>query len=281
MYGGCELNPDGTVTVKKRNLAYIQFGNLLKYGDSLKHCFTTRLGGVSEGEYFSLNLGVKKDDRRENVVKNFRIICEALGINPENLVFSDQVHGTEIRVVDEKDRGKGLYRDSDINCVDGLATICADVALVTFYADCVPVFLFDPARKAIAVVHSGWRGTLAEITAKAIDVMRCEFGCKPCNLVAAIGPSINRCCYEVGNEIYEQFRNALSWSEGFFENVNGKWHLSLQGIVHKTLLNKGLSDNNITVSKLCTRCRGDLFFSHRAGRGRNGLMAAIMQLTGR
>lgn len=277
---GFTINNDHTITVKKDKLVYIQFSNLLKYKGILKHCFTTRLGGLSKGEYASLNLGLMKNDSRENVMGNFEIISKSIGISINNMVLSNQVHGTKIIIVDEKDRGKGILRKSDIIGVDGLATNSPEVALVTFYADCVPVYLFDPVKKAIALVHSGWRGTVNQIAAVAIDLLHEKFGTLPSDIEAAIGPSINQCCFEVGNEVYDEFCSKLSWSREFFENFNGKWHLSLQGVIRKTLLNNGLVTGKIVVSRMCTRCNNDLFFSHRADNGKTGSLAAIMQLEG-
>jgi YfiH family protein len=251
----------------------------LKYGDILKHCFTTRRGGVSTGECNSLNLGFKRNDVRDNVIKNFEIISESVGIKPDNLVFSNQVHGTKLVVVDGKDRGKGFTRESDITGVDGLVTVCPEVALVTFYADCVPVFLFDPVSKVAALAHSGWRGTVNEIAAAAVDLMCERFATHPSDIEAAIGPSINRCCFEVGDEVFEEFNSKLDWSKAFFvRNNNGKWQLSLQGVIQRTLMNKGLLNEKIAVSRMCTRCNSDIFFSHRADIGKTGSLAAIMQI---
>lgn len=258
---------------------YVQFENLLKYSNVLTHAFSTRLGGVSTGEYDSLNLGMKKEDDRENVKENFRRFCSALNIDTENLVLSDQIHGVKIRNVNEDDRGKGFNRPSDILGVDGLITNSRRVALVTFYADCIPVFLFDPVKTAAGLVHSGWKGTASQIAGEAVRAMKSTYGCRAEDMVAAIGPSIGACCFEVGEEVLSEFSEKIDWSSSFFKKMdNGKWHIDLKGIVKQTLINSGLVAENICTSSLCTKCSRDMFFSYRGDNKRTGSLAAVMQI---
>ena len=279
LFNNRDENMNYNILIKKGELEYIKFSNLEKYGEYIEHCFTTRKGGVSRGEFSSLNLGLKKRDSRENVLENFRRICSVLNIELSNIVLSDQVHGTNIRVVTEKDRGKGIFIESDIVSCDGLITNTKNVALITFYADCVPVFLFDPEVKVIGLAHSGWKGTLHQISAKAVNVMVERFNCKPENIVSAIGPSIGVCCFEVGNEVKDQFINKISWSKNFcIKKDEEKSYIDLQGIVKQTLINSGLKNENIFISNICTKCNKDMFFSHRGDMGKTGSLAAIMQL---
>jgi hypothetical protein len=250
-----------------------------KHERKLKHCFTTRRGGVSRDECCSLNMGFNRKDERENVLENFRRVCASLGIKLENLVFSNQVHDNRIRIVTEADRGKGILRDSDIVGYDGLVTNRREVALVTFYADCVPVFLYDSSKEVISLVHSGWRSTVKEISREAITVMKGAYGCNPGDIEAAVGPSIGSCCYEVGEDTYKEFEERLPWAlEHFKQTGAGKWKVSLQGIINHTLKDCGVAGENISMSNLCTRCFDELFFSHRRDKGKTGSMAAIMQL---
>lgn len=270
-------NPNITY-IEENGVEYIRFNNLEKYSDILIHGFTTRRGGVSEGIYQSLNMAFNKKDKRENVEENYRRISDVLGIDTRNMVLSNQVHDNKIRIVDESDRGKGIYRDSDIIGIDGLMTNTQDVALVTFYADCVPVFLFDPVKKVISLVHSGWRSTLKEISKEAVLKMKEVYGCQPSDIEAAVGPSIGQCCFEVDEDVYLQFLSTFKWCGEHCKKVEDKWFIDLPGIIKKNLLEEGLEESKIVLSEICTKCNNDVFFSHRGDKGKTGTLSAIMQL---
>lgn len=212
--------------VVKDGVEFVQFNNLLKYSDILTHCFTTRNGGVSKNEYKSLNMAFNKTDERSNVEENYKRVADALGVNKANMVFSNQVHDNKIRIVKEEDKGKGIIKQSDIIGIDALVTNCTEVVLVTFYADCVPVFLLDPVKRVICAAHSGWRSTVKEITKEAVNVMKGEFECNPKDIVAAVGPSIGNCCFEVGTEVVGEFTTALDWSSKYIFKNEEKWHNS-------------------------------------------------------
>jgi len=264
---------------QKNGVKLLKFNILEQYNNILVHCFTTRIGGVSTGECESLNLGFKRKDSRENVIENYKRVCDALSINMEDMVLSDQVHDIRIKAVNECDRGKGILRSSDIKGFDGLITNKKNVALVTFYADCVPVFIFDPGKTAIGLAHSGWRGTLKEIGREIVVKMGVEYGSRPDDMKVVIGPSIGKCCFEVGDEVVEAFIGEIPWSRDFIsKNNREKWTIDLKGIVKKTLMNCGIKDENIEVSSICTKCSRDIFFSYRGDEGKTGSLAAIMQL---
>ncbi|MDP4181966.1 MAG: peptidoglycan editing factor PgeF [Bacillota bacterium] len=258
---------------------FIQFNNLKKYENILTHGFTTRIGGVSEGECATLNMGFNRKDIRENIIENYNRITKALNIDISNLVFSNQVHDKKIKLVDENDRGKGILKESDIKGYDGLITDKRGVALVTFYADCVPLLFLDPVKRVIATSHSGWRSTVREIGKETVITMNKEYGCKSEDILAAVGPSIGKCCFEVGNEVYEEFDARLGDIDGYCERISDeKLKINLQGIIKRTLLQSGLSEENICMSDICTKCNNDTFFSHRGDMGKTGSLAAIMQL---
>lgn len=258
---------------------WIQFSNFLPYRDSITHGFTTRLGGVSEGECSSLNLGFGRRDSRENVLENYRRVASSLQVKCENMVLSQQVHDNKIRIVSEIDRGKGILRESDIQGVDGLMTQSPEVVLVTFYADCVPLFFFDPVKRVIALSHSGWRGTVKQIGPRTLEEMQLRFGSKPQDVIIAIGPSIGSCCMEVGPEVYEQFTDSFAWVDPFVRQGEGdRLYIHLQGIIRRSLEDAGAHPDHITDAAMCTRCNRDLFFSHRGDCGKTGSLAAIMQL---
>lgn len=244
----------------------------------LVHCMSTRMGGISTGECATLNLGFNRRDSRENVSENYQRLCKALDIDTQSMVFSKQVHGNNVRVVTRKDMGKGFSRESHMEGTDGLLTNIPGVTLVTFYADCVPLFFYDPVRKAAALVHSGWRSTYANIAGESVRRMVLEFGSNPEDIIVAIGPSIGSCCFEVGEDVYrlfaERYRNELFYTQ----TGNDKWKVNLQEIILSELLSEGLDPANIHNSGICTRCRNDLFFSHRGDHGSTGSLAAFMQL---
>lgn len=268
-----------TEYISEEGVGFIKFNNLKKYEGIITHCFTTRLGGVSCDECSSLNLGFNRNDKRENVFENFLRVSKALNINHQNMVLSNQVHDIKIRVVDENDRGKGLIKESDIIGFDGLITNKKDIALVTFYADCVPVFFFEPHKKVIGVSHSGWRGTVKEIAKETVMKMQEEYDIDISKVEVAIGPSIGSCCFEVGDEVYDEFVSILRWSEKFcFKSDKGKWHINLQKIIEQSLINYGLDKNKISVPDICTKCNNDVFFSFRGDNGKTGNLAGIIQI---
>lgn len=266
------------VLVTDGALKYIKFESLDRYGDTLVHFMSTRHGGVSSGECSTLNLGFKRNDERNNVVENFRLICGAVGIKTEGLVLTDQVHGTKVCLVGERDRGKGIFRESDLKGSDGLITVTPGVTLVTVHADCAPVFLFEPGIKAAAMLHSGWKGTLLDIVTNALTEMKKLPGFDPGRVEAVIGPSIGYCCFEVDEDVYRLFREKYD-NDMFYSHVSGpKWKIDLKGIIRARMADAGIDKENIHDCGLCTKCRNDLFFSHRGDRGRTGSMAAFMQI---
>ncbi len=257
--------------------AYLTFKNLEKI-DFINHAFSTRLGGISRGEYSHMNLSFGRGDSDETVLGNYRIFAQAAGFEFESLVSSKQDHNNNVRVVTAADRGVGIYKPHDTESVDALITNDPDVTLVTHYADCTPVFLADVENKCIGLVHSGWRGTVKRIAAVTVKKMNEVFGTNPKNVVAAVGPAISKCCFEVDRPVAEEFENmhGLDTSRFVFDDKNGKYHIDLLECNRQILLSAGLEDNNISVSDLCTMCCSDLLFSHRATKGRRGGMAAMM-----
>ena len=268
----------GSSLIADGELKYIEFDCFERFDTEMVHCMSTRLGGVSRGECSSLNLGFNRKDSRENVKINFGRICASLGIDTDSLVFSNQVHESSLRVVDESDKGKGFLRESDIKAVDGLLTNKPGITLVTFYADCVPVFFYEPEKRVIALVHSGWRSTYKNIAGETVRKMVSTFCCSPQKMVVAIGPSIGSCCFEVGNDIYRMFAERYYDSKFYTASVMDKWKVNLQAIIRNELLSEGLNGGNIYNSDICTKCRKDLFFSHRGDLGATGSLAAFMQL---
>lgn len=240
------------------------------------HAFTTRLGGVSEGYLSSLNLGTHRGDRPENVVENYRILGRAVGFRPEDTVFTKQLHTDIVRRVGRDDCGTDLYRECDY-VADAIISDAPGVTLVCFAADCTPILLFDPVKHAAAAIHAGWRGTAMGIAAKAVSAMVREFHSDPADIRAAIGPCISRCCFEVGGEVPQAMRDALgSDAEAAIEVHGDKYHVDLK-LCNRLWLSRA-SVVQIDISEECTRCRPDLFWSHRAVGGMRGSQAAVISL---
>lgn len=265
---------------ERGEVVYLTFP-LLEPFSWITHGFSTRLGGVSQGEIGSMNLSFGREPGRENVEENHRRMAAAIGYAPENMVFSRQTHTTNIMNVTEKDRGLGFTRDRDYNDIDGLITNVPGVVLVTFYADCVPLLLVDPVHRAIGSAHSGWRGTVNNMGKAVVEAMTKAFGTKPEDVVAAIGPSICQDCYEVSGDVIGAFQKAYDpglWPSLFYEKENGKYQLNLQQACFENFLSSGLLPEHISLPDLCTCCNPQLLYSHRASGGKRGNLAAFLTI---
>ncbi len=240
------------------------------------HCFSTRFGGVSQGHLASLNLGVHRGDVFEYVEKNYEILGSAVGFAPSQTVFPMQRHTDVIRVVDETNCGEGLYRETPMVC-DGQITDKPGVALVTFSADCTPILLFDPIRKAIGAVHAGWRGTALGIAAKAVEAMVQEFGCDRGNIQAAIGPCIGKCCFETDWDVPQAMLDALGPKALTAITQKGeKYYVDNKFCNALWLQRAGVG--GLDISPACTRCDTDRYWSHRAVGDQRGSLAGIIML---
>jgi YfiH family protein len=243
------------------------------------HAFTTRYGGVSTGIYASLNLGQNLGDEEARVRDNYKRIGDALGFESEKLVFSRQVHGTDIRPCTSADI-KAPYEAVPYEA-DGLVTSQPDVPLIIFTADCVPILLCDPVQGVIAAVHAGWRGTVADIAALAARKMTDEYGCRAENIRAAIGPCISGCCFETGPEVVSACRTLLGeCASRFMIQRDEKYMVDLKGINAYRLRQAGLTPEHIDVSPACTACESDKFWSHRKTNGKRGSQAALIMMKG-
>lgn len=254
---------------------------LLRDTGIVRHGFSTRLGGVSEGCWASLNLSFDRGDSPEAVMENFRRIGSELGVRCEDMVLSQQTHTTNVRVVTGEDRGKGITRERDYKDVDGLITDGLGICLVTSYADCVPLYFVDPVKKAIGLSHSGWRGTVGRIGQKTIEMMSECFGSDPADILAAIGPSVCKDCYEVSGDVIEKFRETFDeklWPELFFEKENGKYQLDLWKANEFIFLESGILPEHMAVTNLCTHCNSRILYSHRAMGDRRGNLCAFLAL---
>ncbi len=260
-------------------VGFLTFPSLSKL-NFVNHAFSTRIGGVSTGEFKSMNLNFKRGDNPENVTENYKIFCRAAGFDYESLISSSQDHNTTVRCVTQADCGIGIYREHDMPSVDALITNEPNVTLVTHYADCTPLLFADPEKKVIALAHAGWRGTVAKIGEITVETMCEQYGCDPSDIIAVIGPAIGGCCYEVDTPVYEQFASFTELKPAYFTKSlgYGKYKIDLKEANRRMLMEAGLLSINISVSDVCTQCNSGLLYSHRASGGKRGGLVAMMSI---
>lgn len=243
--------------------------------------FSTRAGGVSTGKFSTMNFTFTRGDNPDHVMENYRRMAAALGVDEKRMVLSHQTHTTNVRKITEDDAGKGIVRERDYTDVDGLITDVPGITLVTFYADCVPLYLVDPVHRAIGLSHSGWRGTVKRMGKVTIEAMNREYGSRPEELIACIGPSICQDCYEVGEEVAEHFREAFGeelWQELLEDRGNGKYQLDLWRANEIIFLEAGIRSEHMQVTDICTHCNPENLFSHRTCGNERGNLAAFLCL---
>ena len=194
---------------KNKGVTYLTWPEFEKI-PGFVHGFSTRLGGVSEGIYSSMNLSFTRGDKEEAVRENYNRISAALGFSPEDIVTSDQTHTANVRVITAEDRGNGITKPRPYTDVDGMITNVPGLVLATFYADCVPLYFADPVHKAVGLSHSGWRGTAAGIGAVTVKELQKHYGTRPEDIYAAVGPSVWPDCYEVSEDVIVEFQKTFS-----------------------------------------------------------------------
>lgn len=249
--------------------------------DVVVQAVTARHGGVSEGCFQSLNPAIHNGDDLMLVRQNRQLIANALGLDLNRFVTAEQVHGSAVYMVSGSDAGCGAFDyDTAIAKTDGLITNQRGVPLMMFFADCVPVMLVDPVKKAIGLCHAGWRGTVAKIPRQTVQQMTVHFGSNPADIMAAIAPSIGPCCYEIDSVVERQIREAFNDKSDKLLNPHGdgKWLLDLWQANKLSLLEAGLNEANIELSNVCTNCNSETFYSYRADHGKTGRLAVVLAL---
>ncbi len=265
---------------KYKEAEYLTFP-LLDKEEGIRHLFTTRIGGVSEGIYATMNFSYQRGDKKEAVDENFRRIAEIFDTTPERIVCSRQTHTTNVRLVTEEDCGKGVVRPADYEDIDGLITHVPGIVLCTSFADCVPLYFVDEKKGAIGLAHSGWRGTVDRMGKVMVEAMKEAFGSRPEDLTAAIGPSICQDCYEVGEDVAGKVREGFpgEWKALLKDGKEeGKYQLDLWEANRRILLQAGIKPERLAVTDLCTCCNSGVLFSHRASNGKRGNLAAFLEL---
>ncbi|MEG1144730.1 MAG: peptidoglycan editing factor PgeF [Clostridium sp.] len=254
---------------------------ILEHSGLVSHAFSTRLGGVSKGDFQTMNFSFTRGDDRDDVLENYQRMAGALGVERARMVLTYQTHTTNVRRVTEEDAGKGILIERDYRDVDGLITNIPGITLVTFFADCVPLYFLDPVHKAIGLSHSGWRGTVNRMGKVTIKAMVREFGSCPEDIIACVGPSICQDCYEVGEEVAVEFKNtfdSLYYDDILLDKKNGKYHLNLWKANEIILREAGIRKENLSITNICTYCNSELLFSHRKSAERRGNLCAFLCL---
>jgi len=251
-------------------LVYYRFANLAPY-DELVHGVFTRLGGVSAPPFAWLNVGRSVGDDPRAVEANHALVCQALGLSPDDIATARQVHSSRVAVVGVEGRGRAVPG------TDALVTGAPGVALMLRFADCVPIALYDPVRRVIGLVHAGWRGTVEGIARKTLLAMVEACGSRPTDIVAGIGPSIGPCCYQIGQNVVQLVREALAdWPSLLRRQGDGSFHFDLWEANRRQLAQVGVEE--IEVARVCTACHNDEFFSHRADGARTGRFGVVIGL---
>ena len=241
----------------------------------VNHGFSTKLGGVSKGCWATMNISTTRGDDPEDVKENERRIARAIGVKPEDFTYTNQTHTTNVAVVRTEDKGKRFME------TDGMITNVPGICLVTFYADCVPLYFVDPVKKAIGLSHSGWRGTVGKMGKVTGEKMQETYGSDPADIYAAIGPSIYQDCYEVSEDVIEEFRKSFDktyWPELFYKKENGKYQLNLWKANELIFLEAGIVPEHIAVTNVCTHCNPEILFSHRTTGNKRGNLSAFLAL---
>ncbi len=258
--------------------------SMIKY----PHGFSTRRGGVSEGIFASLNLGMSRGDDPEKVKENYRIFLDSCGITEKAFVCGKQVHGDRVMIVG-KEHARVPYGYEELYEADGYVTKEKGVLLVVFTADCIPLLMADEKNGIVAAVHSGWRSTVLDIERKAVEAM-CSLGAEKAEIAACIGPAIGKCCFEVGAEVIDAVKELLgSEAEGLYslsksnhgmpgEGVPAKYMLDLKGVLKRCLIRSGIPETHIDVIGDCTMCMPEKYWSHRYTKGERGSQASVIMI---
>jgi len=260
------------ITRKNGTLEYLIAENI-----AVPHAFTTRFGGVSTGQFASMNIGLRPGEKAENVEKNLQILADALDFDPKKLICTRQIHTDIVRAVTAEDY-LGIDHHDYPEC-DALITATPGVALRIFTADCTPILLHDPVTGAVGAAHAGWRGTAADIAGKTVAAMAENYGAKPENIRAAIGPNIGQCCFQTDAEVPQAMVAALgNVAEKYIRKENEKYYVNLKAINGEFLRRSGVTQ--IEISDDCTKCQSHRFWSHRITGNQRGSQGAIIVCKG-
>ena len=256
------------------NVPFLSYPMFEKTG-IVNHGFSTRLGGVSKGYWASMNVSTTRGDDPADVEENLRRIAKAIGVRRDSLTFTNQTHTTNVAVVKEEDKGRRFQE------TDGMITNVPGICLVTFYADCVPLYFVDPVKKVIGLSHSGWRGTVGKMGKVTVELMQKTYGSDPEDILAAVGPSICQDCYEVSEDVILEFQKSFEeqdWQQIYYKKENGKYQLNLWKANELIFREAGILPEHIAVTNVCTHCNPEILFSHRTTGDKRGNLGAFLAL---
>ena len=263
------LSNENVIQVNKNGISYLQFKKLLEYDHILKHCFTLKPLDFGSNNTFEKN--------QTKYLKNYNNICKELELEANQILRPYQTHTDTIKKVDKNIAGIFL---EDFKDVDGLITNKKDITLSLVYADCIPLYFFDPQKKVIANIHSGWKGTLKQIGKKAAIKMIEEYNCNPKDIICCIGPSIGKCHFEVEEDVAKMFYDTFKQTKRINEIIEKKekYHIDTVLINRIMLEEVGLLSENIIESKICTVCSNNLIHSYRKEKEEAGRNSSLIVL---
>lgn len=239
----------------------------------VKAFVTTRKGGVSEAPFASLNVSFSVGDKKEDVIQNRTRIAESVGLTLSDCVIPQLVHGDKVATVTQEDRGRGMLNfEAAFPETDAMITNITRTCLWVTSADCVPILLFDKRLKVVGAAHAGWKGTLAEIGKRTVEAMQKQYGSQPADLIAGIGASVGKCCYEIPSNMAELFQSV--WGEDVAECEGKQAKLDLQECNRRCLIDAGILAENIEVARICSSCNVETYFSYRKENGLTGRYVA-------
>lgn len=251
------------------------FNNL---GSEVIAGFTTKIGGESKGFYSSFNLGLHVDDLQEDVSSNRILLGKSLGFSTDSWISCEQVHKSTIKKINKDLCGIGVFNYQDaIPGTDGIYTNEPDILLTLCFADCVPLYFYEPNLQLVGIAHAGWKGSVSNIAGEMMRIWTEDEGVNPKNVFASIGPSIDHCCYVVDDYVINFIKEMNLENSLIYSQVDeGQYRLSLKSLNEQLLLLSGVPKEQISVSSLCTSCEKEIFFSHRRDKGKTGRMLSFM-----
>lgn len=260
---------------KQNNLKYLKLNPLQEYGFQV--IFTTRVGGYSKPPYENLNLGFHTDDKNKIVKKNRGKTYRSLNLSPDDIIFAEQIHSNNIKLVDINDKGSGGYNyNSSIKNMDGLISTDNSIILGGLFADCIPIYVMDKNRGYFALIHAGWKGTYNNILLETINFFKYNLGSELKDLLIVMGPSISEENYEVKYDLIKKFKAKYNTTLNYYRKNNNSYWLNLKKLNKAIALDNGIKKENLYISQLCTFNRKKLFYSHRRDSGKTGRMAAFL-----
>ena len=273
-----DLSNENVIHKKEEGVEYLQFRRLLEYKDNITHAFTVGKNNDFRIPFYNSRQNKLTDEQIEKNKNSYKKICKVIGIEYNDIVKTNQVHKDIIKKVNDKvNKYEPDFSEEIYEGTDGLVTNKKNLAICTTNADCIVLMMYDTKKHVIANVHSGWRGTIQKVSAKTIEKMEQIYGCNPKDIICCISPSIRKCHFEVDEDVKNIFENSFKDISKFASKEN-KWHIDTVKINIEILKEKGVKEENIIDSKICTVCNSNLIHSYRGSNKHNGLEMGIIEL---